>query len=98
MLLAPSGEQGRVVARAQAPPGTIAGPTLSAGGLDGCSDEWLPPVYEAASWWVHLLPFHARMSWTVVVDQDEGEHRLQGRFPMRPETIPLSALKELLAP
>jgi hypothetical protein len=57
---------------------------------------WLPPVYEATSGWVHLSPFHARMSWTVDSGDEDGGPILKGHFPMRPDEIPPSALEELL--
>ena len=56
---------------------------------------WLPAVYEATSGWVHLSPLHARMSWSIERTSDDGEEALQGRFPLQPQEIPVSALQEL---
>lgn len=56
---------------------------------------WLPPVYQATSGWVHLSPLHARMSWSIEEGEEAGEKVLQGRFPLQPHEIPVSALQEL---
>jgi len=60
---------------------------------------WIAPVYEATSGWVHFSPAHLRAAWRLTVDQsgDEPSIKVFGAVPVRPDQIPLSVLKELLA-
>ena len=57
--------------------------------------DWLPPVYEATSGWIHLSPFHITSSWKVTDDPGVGPG-LVGRFPLDLHEVPKAALEELL--
>ena len=52
---------------------------------------WLPPVYEAASGWVHLSPLH----FTSPLTLDEQKRTLGMEFPLRYERLPPSFLAEI---
>jgi hypothetical protein len=53
--------------------------------------EWLGPVYEAASGWVHMSPLH----FTAPVDLDEATATLGMEFPLRYERLPVRFLAEI---
>jgi hypothetical protein len=52
---------------------------------------WMPPVYEAASGWIHLSPLH----FTSPLTLDEQKATLGMEFPVRYERIPARFLGEM---
>jgi hypothetical protein len=58
-------------------------------------DPWLPPVYEAASGWVHLSPLHI----TSPLSLDEQRMTLGMEFPIRyQDRLPALFLAEIQVP
>jgi hypothetical protein len=57
--------------------------------------DWVEPVYEATSGWVHLSPLHVHHAWEIAEEADETAS-IAGEIPLRPQRIPETSLAELL--
>lgn len=58
--------------------------------------DWLPPVYDAASGWVHFSPLHATTPWSIEGGgKDEGA-KLLGKILYQIDEYPETFLQEVL--